>query len=64
MTGYDNENNNNTINDLWDEIKISSITLLFMSAYMVSAVTVLLRVQLHILGNICVFIHVYMYIYL
>ena len=36
---------------LWDEIKISSLTLLFVSAYMVSAVTVLLRVQLHILGK-------------
>lgn len=36
---------------LWDEIKVSSLTLLFVSAYMVSAVTVLLRVQLHILGK-------------
>eukprot|EP00596_Hydrurales_sp_CCMP1899_P000930 CAMPEP_0119034826 /NCGR_PEP_ID=MMETSP1177-20130426/1830_1 /TAXON_ID=2985 /ORGANISM="Ochromonas sp, Strain CCMP1899" /LENGTH=313 /DNA_ID=CAMNT_0006992559 /DNA_START=361 /DNA_END=1302 /DNA_ORIENTATION=+ len=45
------DNDNNTVNELWDEIKISSITLLFMSAYMVSAVTVLLRVQLHILGK-------------
>lgn len=36
---------------LWDEIKVSSLTLLYVSAYMVSAVTVLLRVQLHILGK-------------
>jgi hypothetical protein len=36
---------------LWDEIKVSSLTLVYVSAYMVSAVTVLLRVQLHILGK-------------
>ena len=36
---------------LWDEIKVSSLTIVFVSAYMVSAVTVLLRVQLHILGK-------------
>jgi hypothetical protein len=34
---------------LWEEIKVSSFTLLFVSSYMVSALTVLLRVQLHIL---------------
>ena len=36
---------------LWEEVKVSSLTLLYLSAYMVSAVTVLLRVQLHILGK-------------
>jgi Peroxin-3 len=36
---------------LWDEIKVSSLTLLYVSAYMVSAVTILLRIQLHILGK-------------
>ena len=36
---------------LWDEIKVSSLTLVYVSAYMVSAVTVLLRIQLHILGK-------------
>jgi hypothetical protein len=36
---------------LWDDIKESSFTLLYVTAYMVSAICVLLRVQLHILGR-------------
>ena len=36
---------------LWDELKVSSLTLVYVSAYIVSAVTVLLRIQLHILGK-------------
>ena len=36
---------------LWDDVKVSSLTLLLTSIYLVSAVTVLLRVHLHMMGN-------------
>ena len=37
---------------LWEDVKVSSLTLLFVSTYLVSAVTVLLRVHLHMMmGN-------------
>jgi hypothetical protein len=38
------------------------IHILFMSAYMVSAVTVLLRVQLHILGKYIYYACIYVYL--
>ena len=47
------ENSQSAITEemLWEEIKVSTLTLLYVSCYMLSAVTVLLRVQLHILGK-------------
>lgn len=37
--------------ELWDEIKISSLSLFFVAIYMVSALCTLLRVQLHVLAR-------------
>ena len=37
--------------DLWNELKISSFTILFVTAYMLSFVCVLIRVQLHIISK-------------
>ena len=36
---------------LWEEVKVSSLTLLFVSTYLVSAVTVVLRMYLHRMRN-------------
>jgi hypothetical protein len=36
---------------LWEEIKISSFTILFVTSYMLCAITTLLKLQLHILGR-------------
>ena len=37
--------------DLWNELKISSFTVLFVTAYMLSAVCVLIRIQLHVIAK-------------
>ena len=37
--------------DLWNELKISSFTMLFVTTYMLSAVCVLIRIQLHIISK-------------
>ena len=36
---------------LWEEVKVSSLTLLFVSTYLVSAVTIVLRMYLHRMRN-------------
>jgi len=36
---------------LWEEIKVHSFTMLFVTSYMISAMVVLLRIQLHILAR-------------
>ncbi len=46
-----NENSRQLEAQLWEEIKISSFTMLFVTAYMLSAVCVMLRVQLHVLAR-------------
>ncbi len=45
------ENNRQLETQLWEEIKISSFTMLFVTAYMLSAVCVMLRVQLCLLAH-------------
>jgi hypothetical protein len=37
--------------DLWNELKISAFTMLFVTAYMLSAVCVLIRIQLHVIAK-------------
>ena len=36
---------------LWEEIKVHSFTMLFVTSYMISAMVVLLRIQLHVLAR-------------
>lgn len=36
---------------LWEKIKISSITILFVSVYMTSAICLILKIQFHLLGH-------------
>ena len=36
---------------LWEEIKVSSVSLLIVSVYMMSLVCILLRIQLHIIAR-------------
>jgi hypothetical protein len=44
-------NKNIVEDDLWDEIKIASFTILYATTYMLCAVCTLLRIQLHILAR-------------
>jgi hypothetical protein len=42
---------NDAENQLWEDVKISSFSTLFLTIYMVSALTTLLKIQLHVLAR-------------